>query len=156
MSTNSELEQIRSFLAISENLGTAGQPTIAQFEAIAAVGYDTIINLALTTSTNAIENEAEIVTNLGMEYVHIPVQWENPDLADLQYFFEVMAAHSDEKVFVHCALNMRVSAFTYLYRILRQGIDPQVAQQDLAKIWTPIPVWQDFIDRAIATYQNES
>ncbi|AFY71614.1 Beta-lactamase hydrolase-family protein [Thalassoporum mexicanum PCC 7367] len=152
MPTNSELNQITNFVPISDHLSTAGQPTIEQFKAIAAAGYDTIINLALKTSTNAIENEAEIIADLEMEYVHIPVEWENPAMADLEYFFEVMAAHQDEKVLVHCALNMRVSAFTYLYRTLKQGVEPQVAQQDLNKVWEPIPTWQSFIDRAIAHY----
>lgn len=115
-----KLQQIQVFLALSDQVGTAGQPTVAQFADIKTAGYQSIVNLALVSSTDAIPEEREIVAQLGMEYVHIPVNWETPTLEDLTHFFEVMDQRSDTQIFVHCAKNMRVSAFMYLYRVLRQ------------------------------------
>lgn len=144
------LKQIQAFLLLSDRVGTAGQPTVAQFTDIRAAGYQSIVNLAQVHSTDAIPEEGEIVTQLGMEYVHIPVDWETPTLDDVTQFFEVMDQRSDSQVFVHCAKNMRVSAFMYLYRVLRQQMAPEEAQQALLQIWQPIPHWQAFMDRAIA------
>ena len=45
---------------------------------------------------------------------------------------------------------MRVSAFVYLYRVLRQGVDESTARNDLHRIWQPNPTWQAFIDTALA------
>lgn len=148
--TADALQDIRNYLALSPTLGTAGQPTAEQFKAVADAGYAVVVNLALSTSDHAIPNEAELVKSLGMTHFHIPVVWEAPTLADLEIFFKVMDRNRDLQVFVHCALNMRVSAFVYLYRVLRLGIDPDVAIADLHRIWQPNPTWQAFIDQSLA------
>ena len=144
-----ELSAICNYLALSPTLGTAGQPTAEQFEAIAQADYAVVVNLALSTSDRAILHEAELVKSLGMTYFHIPVVWEAPTPTDLAIFFKVMERNRDYKTLVHCAMNMRVSAFVYLYRVLRQGVDASVAHADLHRIWQPNPTWQGFMDRAI-------
>jgi protein tyrosine phosphatase (PTP) superfamily phosphohydrolase (DUF442 family) len=145
-SSDRSIADIANFLQISDRLATAGQPRIEQYQAIAVAGYQVVINLALTNSSNALLAEAAIASNLGLEYIHIPVEWTAPTLADFQTFERVMDAHGHQKIFVHCAANKRVSVFIYLYR-LRLGEDEIIANQDLAKIWTPDPIWQTFIDR---------
>lgn len=146
------LNNIANFLPFAPTLATAGQPTAAQFQAVQQAGYEVVINLAMPTSTNAMAEEPELVRELGMDYVAIPVVWESPTLDDLDQFFAAMATHADRKVLVHCAKNMRVSAFVYLYRVLRLGIDPQQAEADLARIWQPNPTWAAFMQRALAHY----
>jgi protein tyrosine phosphatase (PTP) superfamily phosphohydrolase (DUF442 family) len=144
-SNDRQLEQIANFLQISARLATAGQPTIEQYPTIAAAGYQVVINLALADSPGALVDEAAVAGDLGLEYFRIPVEWTAPTQSDFQAFRSVMDAHSDRQVFVHCAANKRVSVFVYLYRIC-QGTDEIIARRDLAKIWTPEPIWQDFID----------
>jgi protein tyrosine phosphatase (PTP) superfamily phosphohydrolase (DUF442 family) len=141
-----KLEDIYNFLQLSARIATAGQPTISQYPAIADAGYQTVINLALKESPNALPNEDAIATNLGLEYIHIPVLWEAPTLDNFQEFANVMNAHEDKKIFIHCAANMRVSAFMYLYRQIFDRVDEETARADLAKIWQPNEIWQNFID----------
>jgi uncharacterized protein (TIGR01244 family) len=140
------LTDITNYLPLSERLATAGQPTAAQIAEIAAAGYQVVINLALHDGDYALADEAGAVRAAGMEYIHIPVQWERPTRADLLRFFEVMDAHRDERVFVHCAMNMRVSVFVALYRVLRLGWEPARAMQDVARIWQPNETWAGFIE----------
>jgi protein tyrosine phosphatase (PTP) superfamily phosphohydrolase (DUF442 family) len=85
-----------------------------------------------------------------MDYIHIPVIFDNPTEADLQRFFEAMHANQEKKCFVHCIANMRVSAFVFLYRVLQQGVAPDQARALLHKIWQPNAIWQRFIDDALA------
>ncbi|BBC25251.1 beta-lactamase hydrolase-family protein [Pseudanabaena sp. ABRG5-3] len=140
------LAEIINFLQISDKLATAGQPTVEQLRAIADAGYETVINLALPTSEGAIANEAQLVQSLGMEYIAIPVNWESPTMADLDSFLQAMEQRQNQKIFVHCAKNMRVSAFIYLYRRLHLNCDHEQAIADLHKIWKPNETWQNFID----------
>ncbi|MGD8626843.1 MAG: protein tyrosine phosphatase family protein [Anaerolineae bacterium] len=149
------VEDILNFLSISERLGTAGQPTPAQFAAIRAAGYEAVINLAMPDSTNALADEGEWVEAQGMRYVHIPVVWESPTLDDLGRFFDEMDACQGKKVFVHCAMNMRVSCFVLLYRVLRRGVPLEDAVQAVDRIWAPNATWQAFVDRALAHYGHE-
>jgi protein tyrosine phosphatase (PTP) superfamily phosphohydrolase (DUF442 family) len=152
MSNN--IEDISNFLQLSDRIATAGQPTIEQYPAIAAAGYQVVINLALTDSPSALADELTIASNLGIEYIHLPVIWTEPTLADFQAFMNIMAKYSAQKVFVHCAANKRVSAFLYLYRQLVEGIDELTAHQDLVKIWITNPIWQDFIDSTNLEYSR--
>lgn len=146
------MEQVSHFLAVSDELGTAGQPAPEQFANIRAAGYEAVINLAMPNSTNALPNEAELVREQGLEYVHIPVVWEAPTLADLARFLAVMDGYQGRKVLVHCALNMRVSCFVLLYRVVRQGVPLEEATEMMHRIWQPEEVWQAFIERALAHY----
>ncbi|MBP0019977.1 MAG: protein tyrosine phosphatase family protein [Cyanobacteria bacterium SBLK] len=152
--SETQLDKIYNFVQINDRLATAGQPTETQFEEVKKAGYDLIVNLALSNSTNAIPHEAEIIDRNNMEYVHIPVIWENPTLEDFQEFVKVMQQNSERKVFVHCAMNMRVSTFVYLYRWLCDRVDEQEARQVLDKIWTPDEVWQAFIEKIQKNYTN--
>ena len=150
-----KIEEIYNFLKLSDSVATSGQPTEPQFAAIKESGYEVVINLALRESPNALPNEQEIVESLGMEYVPIPVVWENPTLDDLARFFNIVEANADKSIFVHCAANMRVSAFMYLYRLIRKQINQEQATQDLHQIWIPNENWQRFIQQAIEHYQKQ-
>jgi protein tyrosine phosphatase (PTP) superfamily phosphohydrolase (DUF442 family) len=148
------IEDIYNFLQLSSQIATAGQPTLQQYPAIATAGYQVVINLALKESANALENEDAIATNLGLEYIHIPVIWDTPTIEDFQEFGRVMDEKLEHKIFIHCAANKRVSAFMYLYRQIHQGVDEVTARQDLVRIWTPNEVWQIYIDRILALQQQ--
>ncbi|MDI9634294.1 protein tyrosine phosphatase family protein [Geitlerinema splendidum] len=151
MST-AKVAEIYNYLPLSDSIGTGGQPTVEQFAELKQAGYEVVVNLALSTSTNAIPDEAEIVASQGMSYVHIPVEWENPTLEDIQRFFATLQANADKRVFVHCAMNMRVSAFMYLYRRLQQQVDEDAARRSLEEIWTPNPTWERFIAQVLEFY----
>jgi len=139
------LSEIYNFRALGEKLGTAGQPTADQFRAVREEGFEAVINLALPTSDNALANEGSIVTGLGMAYVHIPVDFKTPAAQDFQTFCRMMSAFDGRRVFVHCAANMRVSAFLFLYRVLHQRLGVAEAEQDLHAIWQPDEAWGRFI-----------
>lgn len=146
------LDDILNFraLGVGGRIGTAGQPAEYQFEAIRNGGYETVINLAMPTSLGALPHEAQLVAQHGMSYTHIPVVWEEPTAQDLEKFFAAMDAHENRRVFVHCALNKRVSVFVYLYRVLRLKEPEDLARKDLLKIWEPEPHWQRFIEQSLA------
>ncbi len=148
----SELTQIKDFLQISDSISTAGQPTTQEFLAIKDSGHQTVINLARLDSPGALTDESRIAKDLGLAYVHIPVQWDSPRPQDALRFFEAMNRHQDETVFIHCAANKRVSAFVFLYRVLCLGDDRALALAALHQIWEPNPVWQNFINAMLQQF----
>ena len=110
-----ELSAIKNFVQLTTDVGTSGQPKRDQFELIAKDGYSAVVNLALPTSDHAIADEGSVVTGFGMSYFHIPVDFAKPTVEDLRTFFGTMQALDGRKVWVHCVVNARVSAFMYLY-----------------------------------------
>jgi protein tyrosine phosphatase (PTP) superfamily phosphohydrolase (DUF442 family) len=131
------MENLINFYQIAENVGTAGQPTVDQFSDIAKAGYSTVVNLAMHDSDNAIPEEGNIVTSLGMTYIHMPVPFDAPTVDHVRKFFGIMDALGNENVFVHCAVNARVSAFMHQYLTLRKGIPSAQATSPLLQQWLP-------------------
>jgi uncharacterized protein (TIGR01244 family) len=145
----STLNHIYNFLHIDELLATSGLPKPDDFAVMRQAGFDVVINLAMPTSDNAMPNEGELVSAQGMTYVHIPVNFDTPQPADFERFTKMMDVCAGQKVFVHCAANMRVSAFIFLHR-LRNGADRATAENDLKKIWQPDGVWSEFVNHRLA------
>jgi protein tyrosine phosphatase (PTP) superfamily phosphohydrolase (DUF442 family) len=146
---STDLAKIYNFRSINETLGTAGQPAADQFAIIRDAGFEAVINLALPTSDNALATEGSIVTSLGLSYFHIPVDFKAPTRRDFQLFCRLLDAHDSRPVFVHCAANMRVSAFVFLHRVLDQHVPIPNAQDDLHAIWQPDEVWSRFIHQQL-------
>jgi NAD+ diphosphatase len=143
------LVAIQNFLPMGQRIGSAGQPTAEQFTLVAQEGYKAVVNLALATSPGALPDEGALVAGLGMDYVHIPVHFDAPRPEELQAFFATLDRYGDAKVFVHCIANKRVSAFLFLYRVLKLGHPIHDAEMALHRIWQPDETWQAFIDRAL-------
>jgi protein tyrosine phosphatase (PTP) superfamily phosphohydrolase (DUF442 family) len=143
------LEDIQGFLQIAPGLSTAGQPTAEQFPLLQAEGVDLVINLAAPGSPDFLPNEAALVHSLGMGYLAIPVDWNHPSQANLDSFFAAMDANRGRRIFVHCARNMRVSCFVYVYRVLILSEDVVRCRADLEKIWQPNETWTAFMQDAL-------
>lgn len=146
------MKEIRNYLQLSENILTSGQPNREQLAQLKNNGIRTVINLAMTTSDNAVEDEAVIVAGQGIRYLHLPVVWEQPTREDFEVFRRLLAGVEDQPILVHCALNMRVSAFMFLYRVVCKGMEPAQAAADLARIWEPANQWYLFINAVLTDY----
>lgn len=85
------LSESRNFREVGERLLTAGQPSEAQLADAARRGVQVVINLALHDHARySLADEAGCVRGLGMEYVHIPVQFNAPTEENLQAFIAAM------------------------------------------------------------------
>ncbi len=148
------LEGVFNYLPISESIITSGQPTDMQFELVKEAGFLKVINLAPHTAENALPDEAATLASLGMDYTHIPVDFQNPTEANFEEFCAAMEEIDPAPVLVHCAANMRVSAFMYRYRAEVLGENPRQLEVDLHKIWEPFGVWKVFVGKAEAPRKN--
>lgn len=141
------LSAIYNYEPIADWIGTSGQPTEPQFLDIANAGYRAVINLALPSSDNAIANEGSIVTKHGMAYFHIPVDFDKPTVEDLRLFFGVVRPLRGQRVWVHCVVNARVSAFVYQYLRHVEGLDDEAARTRFLQRWLGQmnDVWREFL-----------
>jgi protein tyrosine phosphatase (PTP) superfamily phosphohydrolase (DUF442 family) len=141
------LNDILNFVQLTPRVGTSGQPTPAQLQEIAEAGYRAVVNLALPTSDNAIADEGGVVTRLGLGYFQIPVLFDAPKLEELRTFIGLMRVLEDRPVWVHCAMNLRVSAFMYHYLRADLGLPEAEARSPMLERWAPRmdTVWQAFL-----------
>lgn len=139
------MNKILNYVKINELISSSGQPKVEELELIANEGFEVVINLAVHSTSNALENEDKIVSSLNMSYIHIPVDFENPKISDLKLFLNILQALGANKVWIHCAKNYRVSAFLYVYH--KYILHTPFEQIDLSifDIWQPSLVWQELM-----------
>ena len=138
-----------AFLEITPDLWTSGQPSPTDWPLLARNGVEVVINLAAPDSTNFDADEMRRVLEAGMQYVAFPVVWTAPKLDDYTLFAAVLRACQGRRVLIHCALNMRVSAFVFLFRVLELEVKEATARRDLEQIWSPDPIWTAFIGEVL-------
>jgi protein tyrosine phosphatase (PTP) superfamily phosphohydrolase (DUF442 family) len=140
------LEHVMAYVPIHERLASSGQPSALQFELIAQAGFAVVINLALADASNVLHGEDRLVLELGMDYINLPILFDRPNTRQITRVLQLLHDLRDQKVWLHCALNYRVSSVIYLYRVLYLGIDPAEARALLEQVWMPDEVWQGVID----------
>ena len=141
----SDLSKIINYREYSPTLSSAGQPERRQFKALREAGFERVIFLAFTDHHESIANEDRIVTDLGMDYVQIPVVWEQPTRADFDAFAAVMQQDPGRKTLVHCQVNYRASAFAFLYRVLFLDVPMDQAKDAMNSVWVPNDTWRAFM-----------
>lgn len=129
-------------------LASSGQPEPSGIEEIGRAGFKHLLNVALSTSTGALVNEATLAERAGLRYVHLPIDFEQPEPEQAARLFALLEQLRAEPVFVHCAKNMRVSALLSAYRMVLGGVSSRVARADLHAIWEPNHTWRRFVSNA--------
>ncbi len=113
------------FASVGSDLFIAGQPTEKALRDLKARGVTTVINLRMPEEMKQIGfDEAALVNELGMRYVHIPMRGSaaNPyGPTQLDQFAAAMAA-ADGKVLLHCTVAWRASHIWAAYLIRDRGV----------------------------------
>jgi len=150
--TGADAEPI-NFVAVTDRLASSGQPSVAQLQRLRARGYAVVINLAPPESFGSIVNEGELVASQGLAYINIPVDWQKPAERDFQLFSDVLNSNRDRKVWVHCQMNMRASAFLFLYRVIHDRPPLARALEPVHAVWVPNEVWRGFLQSTLKRHR---
>lgn len=145
LASASGVEDIVNYREYSAILSSSGQPTQAQLQAVADAGYERVVFLAFSDHDESLVNEDRLVKELGMEYAHIPVDWDAPRNSDFHMFAGLMQREPEKKTLVHCQVNFRASTFSFLYRVLHLDVPLDEAKDDLNSVWVPNDTWREFI-----------
>jgi len=141
----SKLAAINNFRQYSGSFASSGQPTLEQFQALRENGFQRVIYIAFTNDITAVAQEDVIVKGLGMEYMQVPVDFNNPLPGDFYAFAEAMRRETSKKTLLHCQVNARATAFSFLYRVIYEDIPVKKAKADMNTVWQPNQIWRDFI-----------
>jgi protein tyrosine phosphatase (PTP) superfamily phosphohydrolase (DUF442 family) len=144
------LAEIINFRQYSENFASSGQPTLEQFQTIADQGFERIVYIAFTNNPNALADADQVVKGLGMEYMQVPVAFDNPLPDEFYAFADSMQRNTGKKTLLHCQVNARASAFSFLYRVIYEQVPVAEAKADMNTVWQPNEVWRDFIFEVMA------
>ncbi len=146
----SSLAEISNYRLYSDTFASSGQPDAAQLETAANTGVKRVIYLAFTDNESAIEHEDSTVKKLGMQYIHIAVDFMAPTLDDFQLFVKVMEQAPEMNTLLHCQVNFRASTFSLLYRVIYLDVPILQAKEVFDSVWVPNEVWFRFIQSVLA------
>src|SRR5262245_30225983 len=101
------------YARVGDDLFIAGQPTERALREMKQLGVTTVINLRMPQEMTRIGfDEAKLIADLGMKYVHIPMRGDKGETAYspemLRRFGEALEA-ADGKVLLHCTVAWRAS-----------------------------------------------
>ncbi|MBK81419.1 MAG: phosphatase [Gammaproteobacteria bacterium] len=146
------LAEVVNFRQYDPLFASAGQPTREQFGALRDAGFDRVVYLAFSNSRNALPDEDVVVKGLGMDYLHVPVDWEQPRHEEFETFAAYMRQSPASKTLLHCVVNARATAFSFLYRVIYQDVPVAQAKADMNTVWQPTETWRDFIFEVLARH----
>ena len=146
------VEDIINYREYSESFASSGQPSRGEFQAIADAGFRRVVYIAFTDNPGAVADEDLVVKGLGMEYMHIPVDFDAPLPADFYAFADSLNRDPDKKTLLHCQVNYRATVFSFLYRVIYRGVSVEAAKADMNSVWQPNEIWRDFIFDVLAEH----
>jgi uncharacterized protein (TIGR01244 family) len=128
------LDAVPGFYRASDSVWVAGQPTLGQLDAVGKAGAKAILNLRLRSEHDAAA-ESTKARRLGMAYVGVPVDFDDPKSADVDAFLaatDTLAARGP--VLIHCAAAIRVASFWMVRRVVRDGWTYERAREEARRI----------------------
>ena len=119
------------YAKVGDDVFIGGQPTEKALREMAAKGVKTVVNLRMPQemTTQVKFDEAALVKELGMKYVHIPMRGtaENPYGPEQLKQFAAAMKEADGKVLLHCTIAWRASHIWAAYLIQERGMPVDMA-----------------------------
>jgi protein tyrosine phosphatase (PTP) superfamily phosphohydrolase (DUF442 family) len=137
-----------------QSLASAAQPSLEQFKELKAQGWDVILNLSPASTRNALRDEALVVEQLSMDYVHFPVDCSELRPSHYQTFRDILKALEDRRVVVHCGGNIKSSNLIHMYQVLENRVPVETSLATLKTIHDPEPKWFTYFE-AMGVSQGE-
>ena len=135
---------IENYYQYSETLASGAQPNIDQLSHLKNGGFEVVLNISPVSARNALQNEAEVVEQLGLDYIHFPIDCSNLRPIHYKTFEGIMNGVKDKKIFVHCGGNIKSSNLIHIYDVLVNGKDEKQSLETLYKIQNPEQKWFDY------------
>ena len=133
--TKQERAGIVNFSTVDAVVACGGATETSALEGLAKDGFKSVINLRQATENNAnIDQNSARAKELGLKYIHIPFNTQQPDPMVIDRFLAAIADKSNQPAFVHCASASRVGAVWLAKRVIQDGWTVEKATEEAKAI----------------------
>ena len=125
------------FVSVGDDMFIGGQPTEEGLRKLRAKGVTTVVNLRMPEEMARVGfDEAALVKELGMKYVHIPMRGTaaNPYGPKQLDAFAAALDGADGKVLLHCTVAWRASHLWAAYLIRERHVPVETALAQTRRI----------------------
>lgn len=133
--TQQERAGIVNFTRVDAVVACGGATETSALDGLAKDGFKSVINLRLAAEANAnIELNAGHAKSLGLNYIHIPFNGQQPDPKAVDQFLAAIASKANQPAYVHCGSANRVGAVWLVKRVLQDGWTIEKATEEATLI----------------------
>ncbi len=132
---------INNYYQYNQNLASGAQPTAEQIAELKKEGFEVVFNISPSSTRNALLNEAALVEQNKMDYIHFPVDCSNLRPIHFQTFRGILNGVEGKRVFVHCGGNIKSSNLIHMYHVIEKQMDEAESLEILRKIQDPEEKW---------------
>ena len=132
--TKQDRAGIVNYTRVDAVVACGGATETSALDGLAKDGFKTVINLRLPTEAGAnIEANAAHAKEVGLNYVSIPFNGQQPDPKAVDAFLATIAKKANQPVFIHCGSASRVGGMWLIKRVLQDGwaVDKATAEAKL-------------------------
>jgi uncharacterized protein (TIGR01244 family) len=120
--TKQERPGIVNFTKVDAVVACGGATETSALDGLAKDGFKAVINLRMASEPNVdIAGNAGRARSLGLNYIHIPFNGQQPDPKAVDQFLASIADTANQPVYVHCGSASRVGAMWLVKRVLQDG-----------------------------------
>lgn len=120
--TKQDRPGIVNYTRVDAVVACGGATETTALDGLAKDGFKAVINLRMPTEAGAnIEANAAHAKELGLNYVSIPFNGQQPDEKAVDTFLATIANKANQPVFVHCGSASRVGSMWLVKRVLQDG-----------------------------------
>jgi uncharacterized protein (TIGR01244 family) len=153
--TKQERPGIVNFSKVDAVVACGGATETSALDGLAKDGFKSVINLRLASEANAnIELNAAHAKSLGLTYVHIPFNGQQPDPKAVDQFLAAIATKANQPAYVHCGSASRVGAMWLVKRVLQDGWTIEKATEEAKLIGLRGEPLEKFALSYIATHKK--
>lgn len=133
------------------------QPTREDLQEIKQQGFQSVVNLRTAGEDDtplSPQEEGEIVKELGMEYLHLPVSRDNLNTARVDRFRQE-TAELTQPILVHCHTGRRSGAFVMMDVASREGMSGEKTVQKAKDMGfkCDVPRLEEFVENYVDSHQ---
>lgn len=153
--TKQERAGIVNFSRVDAVVACGGATETSALDGLARDGFRSVINLRLASEANAnIELNAAHAKSLGLNYIHIPFNGQQPDPKVVDQFLAAIANEANQPAYVHCGSASRVGAVWLVKRVLQDGWTIEKATEEAKLIGLRGAPLEKFALSYIAAHQK--
>lgn len=116
--TKRQIPGISTFAQIESTIACGGATTPDAIREIRKMGFRSVINVRLASEPGAlIEEEGVVARAVGLRYIHLPFDANDPDPKLIDNFIAAVTARETTPVYVHCAAGGRAAALWMVKRV---------------------------------------
>jgi len=144
--TSVEKEQIPNYQKIRPDLATSSQPAPEAVRKLKEMGFRTVINLRMPRE--GIEKDREVVEELGLRWVSVPITPVTFSMKDVEAVAKVLDDREAGPTLLYCSSANRVGAVWTVYEV-RKGKSLDEALAEGKKIGLKSPAMLDAVQRVV-------